>query len=109
MLDIFTSFAILAIIVACLGFFALASFMTEQRSKEISIRMVLGASFRTVYKLLTLDFLKLVGISLLIAMPIAWYMMQRWLEDFAYRIEIGWEVFLLAGILAAGIALLTIS
>ncbi len=106
---IFTSFAMLAIIVACLGLFALASFMTEQRAKEISVRLVLGASFRTVYRLLTLDFLKLVGISLLLASPIAWFMMQRWLEDFAYRIEIGWEVFLLAGVLAAGIALLTIS
>ena len=106
---IFSCFAILAIIVACLGLFALSAFMTEQRSKEISVRLVLGASFRSVFSLLTFDFIKLVLISLLIAAPIAWYMMQRWLEDFAYRIEIGWEVFLLAGLVAISIALLTIS
>ena len=106
---IFTNFAILAIIVACLGLFALSAFMVEQRSKEISIRLVLGASLNSIFRLLTQNFLLLVLISLVIAIPIAWYMMQKWLEDYEYRIQIGWDVFLLAGLLAVLIAILTIS
>ena len=106
---IFTSFAILAIIVACLGLFALSAFMVEQRSKEISIRLVLGASLSNIFRLLTQNFLRLVLISFVIAIPLAWYMMQKWLEDYEYRIQIGWDVFLLAGLLAVLIAILTIS
>lgn len=106
---IFTSFAALAIIVACLGLFALSAFMVEQRSKEISIRLVLGASVQSVFNLLTLNFVLLVLVSLLIAMPISWYLMHTWLEDFVYRIEITWDVFVLAGLLAIFIAILTIS
>lgn len=106
---IFTSFAILAIIVACLGLFALSAFMVEQRSKEISIRLVLGASLNSIFKLLTQNFLLLILISLVLAIPIAWYMMQQWLQDYEYRIEIGWDIFLLAGLMAVLIALLTIS
>ncbi len=107
--SIFKIFAILAIIVACLGLFALSSFMIEQRGKEISIRLVLGASINNIFILLTRNFLKLVLIALIFAIPIAWYMMQRWLEDYKYRIHINWNVFLLAGLMAALIAILTIS
>jgi putative ABC transport system permease protein len=106
---IFVSAAILAIIVACLGLFALSAFMVEQRSKEISIRLVLGASMKSVFGLLTVNFLKLVLLSIVIAVPIAWYIMQKWLQDFTYRTEITWDIFALAGILAVLIAVLTIS
>ncbi len=106
---IFNSFAIFAILVACLGLFALSAFMVEQRNKEISIRMVLGASFRNIYKLLSLDFLKLILISICIAIPIGWLVMNRWLEDFEYSIDISWEVFVWSGLLAIAVAVLTIS
>lgn len=106
---IFNSFALFAIFVACLGLFALSAFMVEQRKKEISIRLVLGAPFKSIYQLLTLDFMKLILISIAIAIPIGWYLMSRWLEDFAYRITIGWEIFLAAALLALTIAILTIS
>ncbi len=106
---IFNSFALLALFVACLGLFALSAFMVEQRKKEISIRLVLGAPFKSIYQLLTWDFMKLILISIVIAIPAGWYLMGRWLEDFAYRINIGWEVFLLAGLIALTIAILTIS
>lgn len=107
--QIFTTFAILAIMVACLGLFALSAFMVEQRRKEISIRLVLGASLKNILRLLTQNFLLLVVIALLIAGPIAWYTMKRWLADYEYRIPIGWEVFALAGLSALLIAAVTIS
>ncbi len=106
---IFTSFSILAIVVACLGLFALSAFMVEQRSKEISVRLVLGASINSVFQLLTWNFVKLVLIAFLIAAPMGWYMMTRWLEDYAYKTEIGLDIFLITGITASLIALLTIS
>jgi putative ABC transport system permease protein len=106
---IFISFAALAIIVACLGLFALSAFMVEQRSKEISIRLVLGASLNNIFNLLTLNFVKLVMISIVIAVPLAWYMMRQWLDDFSYRTPITWDVFALAGVMAVAIALVTIS
>ena len=107
--SIFNSFALFAIFVACLGLFALSAFMVEKRKKEISIRLVLGAPFKSIYQLLTLDFMKLILISIAIAIPIGWYAMSRWLEDFAYRIDIGWGIFLTAGGIALAIAILTIS
>ncbi|MEO7990138.1 MAG: ABC transporter permease [Chryseolinea sp.] len=106
---IFISAAVLAIIVACLGLFALSAFMVEQRSKEISIRLVLGASLKSIFSLLTINFLKLVLISIVIAAPVAWYMMHKWLQDFTYRTEITWDVFVLAGAIGVLIAVLTIS
>ncbi|NHF59918.1 FtsX-like permease family protein [Flavobacteriaceae bacterium TP-CH-4] len=106
---IFNSFAVFAILVACLGLFALSAFLVEQRKKEISIRLVLGAPFKSIYTLLTLNFLRLVFIAILIAVPIGWFMMSRWLEDFAYPIKIGWEIFVMAGVLSLIIALVTIS
>ena len=106
---IFNSFALFAILVACLGLFALSAFLVEQRKKEISIRLVLGAPFKSIYQLLTMDFMKLILIAIVIATPIGWYMMSRWLEDFAYKIDIQWWVFALAGAISLGIALLTVS
>jgi len=106
---IFNSFALFAILVACLGLFALSAFMVEQRKKEISIRLVLGAPFKSIYQLLTLDFMKLILVSIVIAIPIGWYMMSRWLEDFAYHITIGWSIFFVAACIALTIAVLTIS
>jgi putative ABC transport system permease protein len=107
--QISTSFSVLAIAVACLGLFGLSAFMVEQRSKEISIRIVLGASMQNILKLLTQNFMMLVLISFALATPIAWYIMKKWLEDYTYRINITWDVFAFAGLAAFVIALLTIS
>lgn len=107
--NIALTFAILAIIVACLGLFGLASFIAEQRTKEIGIRKVLGLSMEGIVKLLSKDFVKLVLIAFVIASPLAWYFMHTWLQDFAYRVDIAWWVFVLAGLLALMIALLTVS
>lgn len=106
---LFGWFTSLAILVSCLGLFGLATFTAEQRTKEIGVRKVLGASVASVVALLSKDFLKLVLIAILIASPLAWYAMQQWLQDFAYKIAIEWWVFALAGLLAVGIALLTVS
>ncbi|NID09659.1 ABC transporter permease [Fibrivirga algicola] len=102
-------FAILAIFIACLGLFGLAMFTAEQRTKEIGVRKVLGASVPNIVALLSKDFLRLVLIAILLASPIAWYAMSQWLLDFKYRINIEWWVFALAGTLAIAIALLTVS
>jgi ABC-type antimicrobial peptide transport system permease subunit len=104
-----TIFACLAIFIACLGLFGLATFTAEQRTKEVGVRKVLGASVGSIVTLLSKDFLKLVLIAIVIASPIAWYAMNRWLQDFAYKIDIAWWVFALAGLLAVGIALITVS
>ncbi|WP_198175200.1 ABC transporter permease [Spirosoma telluris] len=106
---ILSIFAGLAIFIACLGLFGLASFSAQQRTKEIGVRKVLGASVGSIVQLLSRDFLKPVGIALLIASPIAWYAMSQWLQNFAYRIDIGWWPFALTGLLAVSIALLTVS
>ena len=106
---IFVSFAILAILIACLGLFGLAAFAAEKRTKEIGIRKVLGASVTNIVTMLSKDFLKLVIIAALVAFPIAWFAMHKWLQDFAYRINISWWIFLLAGICAVSIAVITIS
>ncbi|AQG79419.1 ABC transporter permease [Spirosoma montaniterrae] len=102
-------FAGLTIFIACLGLFGLAAFTAEQRTKEIGVRKVLGASVAGIVALLSKDFLKLVLVAVLIASPIAWYLMNGWLQDFTYRINIDWWVFALAGLLAVSIALLTVS
>ena len=99
----------IAILISCLGLFGLVAFSTAQRTKEIGIRKVLGASVRQIVGLLSKDFLKLVILSILIASPIAYYFMDKWLQDFAYRINIEWWIFVLAGIVAIVIALLTVS
>lgn len=102
-------FTTLAILIACLGLFGLAASTAEQRTKEIGIRKVLGASVAGIVGLLSKDFLKLVLIALVFAAPMAWYFMKNWLNGFAYRIDIPWWVFVLAGILAMGVAFLTVS
>lgn len=102
-------FALLAILISCLGLFGLAAYTAEQRSKEIGIRKVLGASISSIVKLLSKDFLKLVGIAIVIAIPMAWYAMYNWLQDYAYRIEISWWIFVVAGLVAILIAIVTVS
>jgi hypothetical protein len=101
-------FAVLAILISCLGLFGLAAYTAEQRTKEIGIRKVLGASVTGITSLLTRNFLVLVGLSCLIAFPVAWWMMHRWLEDYEYRIVLGWWMFAVAGVIAVLIALMTI-
>lgn len=107
--SLFQIFASLLIFIACLGLLGLALFAAERRTKEIGIRKVLGATVTNIVTLLSKDFLKLVMIALVIASPIAWYAMQRWLQSFAYHIDIQWWMFALASIIAIGIAFLTIS
>lgn len=102
-------FAILAIIICCLGLFGLAAFTAEQRTKEIGVRKVLGASTGGIIALLSRDFLKLVLIALILATPLAWYAMRQWLENFAFRIDLKWWVFALAGLGAMAIAVLSVS
>lgn len=102
-------FSVLAILIACLGLFGLATFIAEQRTKEIGIRKVLGASVRGIVQLLSKDFVKLVLIAFIIASPLAWWAMNKWLQDFAYRIDMSWWFFVLAGIAAILIAVLTVS
>ncbi|MBD0278618.1 MAG: FtsX-like permease family protein, partial [Flavisolibacter sp.] len=102
-------FTIIAIIISCLGLFGLATFSAEQRTKEIGIRKVLGASVTQLVALLSTDFLKLVGIAVGIASPIAWYVMNQWLQNFAYRTTISWEVFAITVLLVVFIAFATIS
>jgi putative ABC transport system permease protein len=102
------SFSLLAILIACLGLFGLVTFAAEQRTKEIGIRKVLGASISNIVQLLSKDFLKLVLLSAVVAFPVAWWIMHSWLQDFAFRIAIGWWVFAIAGFIAAAIALATV-
>jgi putative ABC transport system permease protein len=106
---VFISLVVLGIIIACLGLLGLATFAAQQRVKEIGIRKVLGASVASVVGLLSKDFLKLVAIALILAVPIAWYFMNKWLQEFAYRINIEWWVFVVAAVIALLIAFLTIS
>jgi putative ABC transport system permease protein len=107
--QIINSFTLVAILISCLGLFGLAAFSAEQRNKEIGIRKVLGASVSGIVSLLSIDFLKLVIISFIIATPIAWYGMGKWLQAFAYRIPLSWWMFALAGTVAVIIALVTVS
>jgi putative ABC transport system permease protein len=107
--SIFNSFAVLAIIIACLGLFALSAFMAEQRNKEIGIRKVLGASVSSITAMLSRDFIKLVAIAIVIASPFAWWAMNKWLQDFAYKIDISWWMIAAAGFTAIVIALVTVS
>ncbi|MFS4468661.1 ABC transporter permease [Maribacter sp. 2210JD10-5] len=106
---IFVVFTILSIFIACLGLFGLAAFNAEKRTKEIGVRKVLGATVGQISYRLTLDFLKLVGVAILIALPLGWFAMNKWLQDFSYRIEISWWVLVLAGVLAITIAIITVS
>jgi ABC-type antimicrobial peptide transport system permease subunit len=103
------AFAFLAIFISCLGLLGLAMFTAEQRLKEIGIRKVLGASVSSLLALLSLEFLVLVVIALLIALPVSWYSMSKWLQDFAYRTPMQWWMFGLAGAIIIIIAMITVS
>ena len=107
--QIINSFTLIAILISCLGLFGLAAFSAEQRNKEIGIRKVLGSSVSGIVQLLSKDFLKLVIISFIIATPIAWYGMSKWLQGFSYRVGLSWWMFALAGVIAVIIALVTVS
>ncbi len=108
MSKVFLLFAGLSIFIACLGLFGLAAFMAAQRKKEIGIRKVLGATTSGLVSLLSKDFLYLVIISLIIASPIAYFFMEKWLQDFAYRIDISWQIFMVAGLVAIGVTIITV-
>ena len=101
--------ALATVLIACLGLFGLATYAAEQRIREIGVRKVLGASVLSLARVLSIDFLKLVLISITIALPIAYWAMNKWLLEFAYHIEIKWWVHVMAGVMAVGIALLTVS
>ncbi|CCG98223.1 protein of unknown function DUF214 [Fibrella aestuarina BUZ 2] len=107
--QVFTVASALAILIACLGLFGLATFMAEQRTKEIGVRKVLGASISSIVTLLSKDFVQLVLIAIVIASPLAWWATNRWLQGFAYKVEVEWWVFAGAGTLAIAVALLTVS
>ncbi|SEM61962.1 putative ABC transport system permease protein [bacterium A37T11] len=107
--SIFLNFAVLAIIISCLGLFGLVSYNTTQRYREIGVRKVLGSSITGIVKLLSADFIKLVVISILIATPITWFFMYKWLDNFAYHISLSWWFFAVAGMIAIFIALAVIS
>lgn len=106
---IFITFTVLSLFIACLGLFGLAAFNAEKRSKEIGIRKVLGASVGQITYKLSIDFLRLVGFAIIVSIPLAWYAMNQWLQDFSYRIDISWWVFALSALLAIAISVLTVS
>jgi putative ABC transport system permease protein len=106
---LFNVFALVAIVISCLGLFGLAAYTAQVRTREIGVRKVLGASVGQLVQLLARDFIRLVLLAILISVPPSWYLMNKWLEDFAYKIGIPWTVFFLSAMLAIGIALLTIS
>jgi putative ABC transport system permease protein len=106
---LFTLFSFLAIFIACLGLLGLATYSAVQRTKEIGVRKVLGAEVSSIVKLLSIDFIKLVLIAIVVATPVSWYVMDKWLHVYAYQIDISWWIFALAGGIALSIALATVS
>lgn len=109
MSDLYQLFAVIAILLSCLGLYGLASFMAVQRIREIGIRKVLGASVQHIVGLFSKEFVMLIGLAFLIAAPIAWYFMHQWLADYVYRIHIGWWIFVVSGAVAVLIAVLSVS
>ena len=107
--NIINSFTVMAILISCLGLFGLAAFSAEQRQKEIGIRKVLGASVAGVVSLLSQEFVKLVGIAFILATPLSWWAMNKWLDAFAYKVPVSWWMFAIAGVLSILIALMTVS
>lgn len=106
---VFTFFSFITIFIACIGLLGLAAYTTRQRVHEIGIRKVLGASVGTIVMMLSRNFVKLVGISTLIALPVAWFFMDRWLQNFSYRIDSSWDLFVSASGIALATAFITIS
>ncbi len=109
MASLYKIFAAIAIFLSCLGLYGLASFMAVQRTKEVGVRKVLGASVGNIVYLFSKEFVILIAIAFVIATPIAWYYMHQWLQDYAYRIHISWWLFATGGLIAIIIALVTIS
>jgi ABC-type antimicrobial peptide transport system permease subunit len=107
--DLYKIFAVIAILLSCLGLYGLASFMAVQRIKEVGIRKVLGATASSIVYLFSKEFILLITIAFVIAAPIAWYFMNNWLQDYVYRINISWWLFAAGGLIAIIIALATIS
>jgi putative ABC transport system permease protein len=107
--ELFNVFAAVAILISCLGLFGLAAYTVQVRTREIGVRKVLGASVPSIISLLAKDFIKLVVLAIVVAVPLAWYIMHKWLQNFAYKIQIGWAIFAIAGLAAICIALFTIS
>jgi putative ABC transport system permease protein len=105
---LFNIFSAIAIFISCLGLFGLAAYTAQVRTREIGVRKVLGASVAGIIRLLAADFIKLVLVAIIIATPVSWYVMNRWLEDFAYKVNTGWTIFLASGLIAILIALFTI-
>jgi putative ABC transport system permease protein len=105
---LFNVFAIAAVLISCLGLFGLATYTAQVKTKEIGIRKVLGASVTSLIRLLSKEFIVLILTAFVIATPVAWYFMSKWLRDFAYRININWWIFLVTGVLALIIALITV-
>jgi putative ABC transport system permease protein len=106
---LFINFAVLAMFISCLGLLGLSAYSVVQRTKEVGVRRVLGASVAGIVRLLSLEFLLLVGVAFLVATPVAWYLMHRWMENFAYKAGLGWWIFACAGVVAMVIAFGTIS
>ncbi len=106
---LFVIFSVLAILIACLGLFGLASFMAERRSREMAVRKVMGARMGSLAMLMLTDFLRLVGLALILATPLAWFLLNNWLDQFPYRMQVGLLPFILAGLIAAAIACITVS
>jgi putative ABC transport system permease protein len=97
------------VLISCLGLYGLVSIVTQQRTKEIGVRKVLGASVNSIVQLLSRDFVILVVVSLVIASPLSWYAMNKWLQDFAFKTDIAWWIFALAGLLTITVTILTVS
>ncbi|UOY05368.1 ABC transporter permease [Muricauda sp. SCSIO 64092] len=106
---ILDGFTLVALIVACLGLLALSTYLAEQRKKEISVRIVLGATFRDIYTLLSINFMKIVLVAVVIGIPLGGFLISRWIQDYAFRINIGWDIYVLSGTIALLAALLTVS
>lgn len=107
--SLFAVFAAIAVLISCLGLFGLATYTAQVKTREVGIRKVLGASVASIIGLLSKDFFKLVLIAILIAAPFAWYLLEKWLQDFAYRTSLSWDVFIIAALASLSITLLTIS
>jgi ABC-type antimicrobial peptide transport system permease subunit len=107
--SLFKILSAIAIFIGCLGLYGVVAFMVESRTKEMGIRKAIGASAANIFGLFSIDFVKLVVIALVIASPIAWYLMDGWLQDFTYKVQISWWLYVVAGVVAVVIALITIS
>jgi ABC-type antimicrobial peptide transport system permease subunit len=107
--NLISAFAILTIFISCLGLFGLAAYTAERRTKEIGVRKVLGADLSSILVMLSKEYVYLIGVACLIASPIAWYFLHEWLQNYTYRIEIPWWIFIVSGVSALLVALLTVS